>query len=160
MHTSAKKKQYFCPSKRRPSLTAPPHFYYWSHTPSPVHGGVGPVLGVSISAWNLELKLGQSIAWVRHSLLYKIGKVRYSTTKTQPQHTTTNMSRCRPTLWRLWPSISMATATTAVALDSAAPYRPMQGARHRVRRSCCLFPCLGAPMQAPSNNGERGGPWH
>ncbi len=65
--------------------------------------------------------------------------------KTQPQHTTTNMSRCRPTLQLLLPSLSMSMGTSTMDpnLGAADPYGPIQGARHRVCSCSCLFLRLG-----------------
>jgi len=73
---------------------------------------------------------------------YKMGKIRHNTT-TQPQHTTINMSRCRPSLQRLWPSPSMGRPAAPPTHGAAAPYGPMQGARHRVMRRRSWFPCFG-----------------
>ena len=63
--------------------------------------------------------------------------------KKQPQHTTTNMSRPRPTLHQLWPSISMATYAMDPNLGAATPYRPMAGTWRQVCARHCRLPCLG-----------------
>ena len=60
-----------------------------------------------------------STKWVK-SVLY-----REPQHKTQPQHTTTNMSRRRPTLQQLWPSLSMPTSAMEPNLGAAAPYGPI-----------------------------------
>ena len=79
-----------------------------------------------------------------------------------PQHTTQNNQNgpLQPYPPAALPSLSVSRAAVPTTHGASAPHGPMQGARHRVRRRRCLFPCLGAPMQAPSNNRERGGPWH
>jgi hypothetical protein len=77
--------------------------------------------------------------------------------KTQPQHTTTNMSRRRPTLQRRWPSLSMGRLSAPPTNGAAASYRS-----HK-RRPCsglaarwlvCLF--AGAPKRGASKNREMG----
>jgi hypothetical protein len=45
--------------------------------------------------------------------------------KTQPQHTTTNMSQRSPTLQRLWPSLSMATSPWTQLLAPLLPMGPL-----------------------------------
>jgi hypothetical protein len=78
--------------------------------------------------------------------------------KTQPQHTTTNMSRRRHTLQRRWPSLSMGRLSAPPTNGAAASYRS-----HK-RRPCsglaarwlvCLF--AGAPKRDASKNREMGG---
>jgi hypothetical protein len=78
--------------------------------------------------------------------------------KTQPQHTTTNMSRRRPTLQRRWPSLSMGRLSAPPTNSAAASYRS-----HK-RRPCsglaarwlvCLF--AGAPKRDALKNREMGG---
>jgi hypothetical protein len=72
-----------------------------------------------------------STKWVK-SVLY-----REPQHKTQPQHTTTNMSRCRPTHQRLWvqlphaadvlpqPPLMLTAAINAAALSSAVAVLPL-----------------------------------
>ena len=62
-----------------------------------------------------------STKWVK-SVLYR--KPQH---KTQPQHTTTNMSRRRPTLQRRWPSLSMG-RLSAPPTNGAAPMFGFGGA--------------------------------
>ena len=92
-----------------------------------------------------------STKWVK-SVLYR--KPQHNT---QPQHTTTNMSRCRPTLQRHWPSLSMGRLSAPPTNGAAASYRS------HARRSwsglaaqwlVCLF---GAPKRDASKNREMGG---
>jgi hypothetical protein len=73
-----------------------------------------------------------STKWVKYSVLY-----RELQDKTQPQHTTTNMSRCPPTLQRLWPSLSMATSTMDPNLGASAPYESVAGVGCLVRSCHC-----------------------
>jgi hypothetical protein len=68
---------------------------------------------------------------------------KHNHTTTQPQHTTTKMSPCRPTLQWLWPSPSMDRPAAPLTHGATAPYGPMQGAHHRVSWHRCWFPCLG-----------------
>jgi len=65
------------------------------------------------------------------------------------------MSRCRPSLQRLWPSPSMGGPAAPPTHGAAAPYGPMQGTRHRIRRRRCWFPCLGR-CNATHQKTERG----
>jgi hypothetical protein len=97
-----------------------------------------------------------------------MGWVLYSTTreksvlyrepqqKTQPQHTTTNMSHRRPTLQRHWPSLSMGRLLAPPTNDTAASCR--SHARRpwsslAARWLVCLF---GAPKRDTSKNREMG----
>ncbi len=127
----------FCPSKRRPSLTAPPHFLQVTHPLCMVM--CLPCLGQALVCLILHLNGGKVSAWVRCSTLQNgENTVLYLPQhKTQPQHTTTNMSRHRPTLQPLWPSLSMATSAMDPNLGAAATYGTIQGAWHWVpsRRS-------------------------
>ena len=63
--------------------------------------------------------------------------------KTQPQHTTTNMSRRRPTFQRRWPSLSMATLSMDTALGATAPYESVDGAMPQVCSCRSSILCLG-----------------
>jgi hypothetical protein len=87
------------------------------------------------------------MSWVRlGDQLYKMGKVTIlyhePQPKTQSKHTTTNMSRRRPTHQRLWPSFSMATSAMALDLVTAAPYGSVAGVGCPVRScSCCCRFC-------------------
>ena len=77
--------------------------------------------------------------------------------KTQPQHTTTNMSRRRPTLQRRWPSLSMGRLSAPPTNGLAAFYR--SHARHpwsglAAQWLVCLF---GAPKRDASKNREMDG---
>ena len=90
------------------------------------------------------------MGWVRlGDQLYKIGKVRVlyrkPQPKTQPQHTTTNMSHCHPTHQRLWCSLSMATSAMALDLGATAPYGSVAGVGHPVRSRPLSVPLIGAP---------------
>ncbi len=77
-------------------------------------------------------------------LLYSTNLANYAilpqarTQKTQ-QHTTTNMSRRRPTHQRLWPSLSMATSTMDLDLGTAVPYGSEAGTGCSVRSRRCRF---------------------
>jgi hypothetical protein len=91
-----------------------------------------------------------STKWVK-SVLYR--KPQH---KTQPQHTTTNMSRHRPTLQWCWPSLSMGRLLAPPTNGAAASYR--SHARHpwsglAVRWLVCLF---GAPKRDALKNREMG----
>ena len=69
------------------------------------------------------------------------------------------MSQHHPTLQRLWPSPSMGWSAAPPTHGTTAPYGPMQGMHHRVRRCRCWFPCLGH-QQKPHWIIEREvGPW-
>ena len=77
--------------------------------------------------------------------------------KTQPQHTTTNMNRRRPTLRRRWPSLSMGRLSAPPTNGPAASYR--SHARHpwsglAAQWLVCLF---GAPKRDASKNREMDG---
>ena len=92
-----------------------------------------------------------STKWVK-SVLY-----REPQQKTQPQHTTTNMSRRRPTLQQHWPSLSMSRLSAPPTNDAAASYRshtrrPWSGLA--ARWLVCLF---GAPKREASKNRKMGG---
>ena len=80
-------------------------------------------------------------------------------TTTLPQHTTTKMSHCCPTLQRLWPSPSMGRPAAPLTHGAAAPYGPIQGARHRVRRHHCWFPCLGHRNATHQKTEKEAGSW-
>jgi len=66
------------------------------------------------------------------------------------------MSRRRPTLQRLWPSLSMATSAMEPNLGAAAPYAHKRLAA-LLAFSPFLVPSFGAPKCNPSKNRERGG---
>ena len=92
-----------------------------------------------------------STKWVK-SVLY-----REPQHKTQPQHTTTNMSHSRPTLQRRWISLSMGRLSAPPSNGAAASYR--SHARHPwsglvARWLVCLF---GVPKREASKNREMGG---
>ena len=92
-----------------------------------------------------------STKWVK-SVLY-----REPQHKTQPNHTTTNMSRHRPTLQRRWPSLSMGRLSVPPTNGAAASYRsharrPWLGLA--ARWLVCLF---GAPKRDASKNREMDG---
>ncbi len=77
-------------------------------------------------------------------LLYSTNLANYTTlphagTQKTQQHTTTNMSRCRPTHQQLWSSLSMATSAMDLDLDAAASYGSEAGARHSVCSHRCRF---------------------
>jgi hypothetical protein len=77
--------------------------------------------------------------------------------KTQPQHTTTNMSRRRPSLQRRWPSLSMGRLLAPPTNGATASYRsharrPWSGLA--ARWLVCLF---GVPKRDASKNREMGG---
>jgi hypothetical protein len=77
--------------------------------------------------------------------------------ETQPQHTTTNMSRHRPTLQRCCPSLSMGRLLAPPTNGATASYR--SHARRpwsdlSVRWLVCLF---GVPKRDASKNREMGG---
>jgi hypothetical protein len=74
-----------------------------------------------------------STKWVK-SVLY-----REPQHKTQPQHRTTNMSRCRPTHQRLRSSLSMAKSAIDLYLGAAAPYGLEAGAGHSLCSRRCRF---------------------
>ncbi len=92
-----------------------------------------------------------STKWVK-SVLYR--KPQH---KTQPPHTTTNMSRRCPTLQWRWPSLSMGRLSAPPTNGAAASYRshprrPWSGLA--ARWLVCLF---GAPKRDALNNREIGG---
>jgi hypothetical protein len=77
-------------------------------------------------------------------LLYSANLANYATlpqagTQKTQQHTTTNMSRRRPTHQRLWSSFSMSTSTMDLDLGAAAPYGSEAGAGRSVCSCRCLF---------------------
>ncbi len=75
--------------------------------------------------WRGSISMGKvlySTKWVKYSNLP------CTQHKTQPQHTTTNMSRRRSTLQQLWPSLSMATSSMDPNLSASAPYGSLAGA--------------------------------
>jgi len=80
-------------------------------------------------------------------LLYSTNLANYATlprarTQKTQKHTTTNMSRRRPTHQRLWPSLSMATSAMDLYLGAAAPYGPEAGAGCSMRSRRCRFSWL------------------
>ena len=90
--------------------------------------------------------------WVRlGDQLYKMGKVmvlcHQPQPKTQPQHTTTNMSDHQPTHQQLWSSLSMATSSMALDVGAAAPYGSLAGAGPRASGALLPLPVplIGAP---------------
>jgi hypothetical protein len=92
-----------------------------------------------------------STKWVK-SVLYR--KPQH---KTQPQHTTTNMSRRRPKHQRRWPSLSMGRLSAPPNNGTTASYR--SHARHpwsglTAQWLVCLF---GAPKRDALKNREMGG---
>jgi hypothetical protein len=97
------------------------------------------------------------MGWVLYSTKWvKSGLYREPQHKTQPQHTTTNMSRRRPTLQRRWPSLSMGRLSAPPTNGAAASYRshawrPWSGLV--ARWLVCLF---GAPKRDASKNREMG----
>ncbi len=108
------------------SLSAAPSWFRGALFPDEIWGGSFSILGVH---------------WV--ALLYKLGKLRYPlpqarTQKTQ-QHTTTNMSRRRPTHQRLWSYLSMATSTMDLDLGAANPYGSEAGTGCSVCSCRCRF---------------------
>jgi len=65
------------------------------------------------------------MGWVLYSTKWvKSGLYREPQHKTQPQHTTTNMSRHRSTLQRCWPSLSMGRLLAPPTNGTAASYVP------------------------------------
>ena len=101
---------------------------------------------------------------VLRAQLYKMGK-KYDTivhehnTTTQPQHTTTNMSHCRPTLQRLWPSPSMGRAVAPLNHGAAAPQHHAQAASRRACIRCCWFARLDGRKQRDRNKERGAGSW-
>ena len=89
---------------------------------------------VSISSC---IKMGEKYQHGWGAVLYKMGEVtvlyRNPQPKTQPQHSTTNMSRCRPTRQQLWSHLSMATSAMALDLGAAVPYGSVAGVGLPVR---------------------------
>ncbi len=76
-------------------------------------------------------EISASLGCIR--LLYSTNLANYATlpqarTQKTKKHTTTNMSRRRPTHQRLWPSLSMATSAMDLDLGAAAPYGSEAGA--------------------------------
>jgi hypothetical protein len=67
------------------------------------------------------------------------------------------MSRRRPTLQRLWPSLSMGRLLAPPTNGTAAPYGLTQGARGRVWRRDGWFTCLGGEIKTTSKNGKEHG---
>ena len=87
--------------------------------------------------------------------------LRYASTtqNTTTQHTTTNMSRCRPTLQRLWPSPSMGRAAAPSNHGAAAPQHHAQAASRRACVRCCWFACLEGQKQRDQKIEGGGGAW-
>jgi hypothetical protein len=97
------------------------------------------------------IRLLYSTNWANYATL-----PRARTQKTQ-KHTTTNMSRRRPTNQQLWPSLSMATCAMNLYLGVAAPYGPEAGAVLFGVLSPLPVPLIGVPTRASSKNREEGG---
>ena len=93
-----------------------------------------------------------STKWVK-SVLY-----REPQHKTQPQHTTTNMSRRRPTHQRLRSSLSMAKSAMDLDLGAAAPYGSEAGAGRSVCSRRCRFRRLERRNRAHKKK-RCAGPW-
>ncbi len=83
---------------------------------------------------------------------------RARTQKTQ-QHTTTNMSRRRPTHQQLWSSLSMATFAMDLYLGAAALYGSEAGAGCSVRSHCCRFSWLEHQRKSHQKMERKAGPW-
>jgi hypothetical protein len=81
----------------------------------------------------------------------------YLPRNTITQHTTTHMSRRRPTLQRLWPSLSMGRLLAPPTNGAAASYWSHARLEASVALSPLLVPSFGAPKCNPSKNRERGG---
>ena len=92
-----------------------------------------------------------STKWVK-SVLYR--KPQH---KTQPQHTTTNMSRRRPTLQRRWPSLSMGRLSAPPTNGAAASYRSHTRRQWSGLAAQWLVYLFGAPKRDASTNREMGG---
>ncbi len=136
------KKVVFSPEIRRPRVTPHP-IPITGHTPS-VHEGVWPVLRVSISAWNLALKLGENIGmgWVLYLTKWVNSVYHKPQHKTQPQHTTTKMSGRRPPSGGLAPLSPWA---GEICPQIIAPLFPHKCAQVASRWSCACqrrFHCL------------------
>ena len=56
-------------------------------------------------------------------------------------------------------SLSVCMAAAPTTHGAAAPYGPMQGARHWVRRHHWWFPCLGCKCKPHQNIERKMGPW-
>ena len=88
---------------------------------------------------------GKVSAWVGCSwVLYSTNWANYATlpqarTQKTQQHTTTNMSRRRPTHQWLRSSLSMATSAMDLDLGTAAPYGSEAGAGRSMCSRCCRF---------------------
>ncbi len=87
-------------------------------------------------------KVSASLGCIR--LLYSTNLANYATlprarTQKTQQHTTTNMSRRRPTHQRLRSSLSMATSTMDLDLGAANPYGSEAGAGRSVCSCRCRF---------------------
>ena len=79
--------------------------------------------------------------------------------KKHKKHTTTNMSRRRPTHQRLWPSLSMATSAMDLDLGAAAPYGSEAGAGRSVCSRRCWFRRLERRNRAHEKIERCAGPW-
>ena len=77
-------------------------------------------------------------------------------TTTQPQHTTINMSCCRPTLQQLCSSPSMGSPAAPPNHGAAAPQHHAQAASHRACVRCHWFPCLGRCNAQPIKKQREG----
>ncbi len=94
---------------------------------------------VLASTWG---KVSALVGCIR--LLYSTNWANYATlprdtTQNTPQHTTTNMSRPRPTHQWLWSSLSMATSAMDLYLGATALYGSEAGAGRLVRSHRCQF---------------------
>ncbi len=125
-----------------------------------------PVIGLTVPVWLLLLVLSGARTGTAHPSFFDLHFLslptclRYIPSSFHLRYsTTTNMSRCRPTLQRLWPSPSMGRSLAPPTHGAVAPYGPMKGARHRVRRRRCWFPCLGHRNATHQKTEREVGPW-
>ena len=141
------------PPKRRWIITSPPHFYYGWQTPYAWWFVSRPKLvrGSTTSSWNMGGKyqhpwgaLGCSTLQTWQTTL----PYREPGHKKHKKHTTSNMSRRRPTHQRLWPSLSMATSAMDLDLGAAAPYGSEAGAGCSVHSRHCRFSWLERQYRA------------
>jgi hypothetical protein len=57
------------------------------------------------------------------------------------------------------PSLSVSRAAAPTTHGASTPHGPMQGARHRVTRHRCWFPCLGCQHKPHQNIERKKRPW-
>jgi hypothetical protein len=128
------------PPKQRQIITSPPHFFLRLTNPLCMVVCRPPQVGSGDHCFLMKYaeEVSASLGCIR--LLYSTNLANDATlwqarTQKTQQHTTTNMSRRRPTHQRLRSSLSMATSPMDLYLGAAAPYGSEVGMGCSVR-SC------------------------